>query len=157
MTRRRLGFDPWVFWASGFGLGFMSFAPGTWGSLLAVALRLAEWKTPWGMQAAVAGLAVLLGIPLTGRAARRLGGGDPPQVVWDETAALLAATVGVPLKPWPLAGLFVAFRLFDIVKPWPIRLVDEKVHGGIGIMADDLVAAGFALAVVSGVRYFLRV
>lgn len=154
MTRPR-STDFWTFWATGFGLGRIPVAPGTWGSLLAIALRYAEGGLGLPARALLALAAILAGVPLTAHAARRLGRADPPEVVWDETAALLAATLAVPLAPLPLLGLFLAFRFFDILKPWPVSLLDRRVRGGAGIMADDLAAAALAVLVVVGVERLL--
>jgi phosphatidylglycerophosphatase A len=140
--------DPATFVATGFGLGLMPFAPGTWGSLLALGWRVLEGPLGFAPRAILAAVAVIAGVPLCGHAARRFGRHDPPEVVWDEVAALLAATLAVPFRPLPLLVLFLSFRFFDILKPWPVRVLDRRVGGGIGIMADDL-AAAFLATIVS--------
>ncbi len=145
MNGRRI--DPATFWATGFGLGLIPFAPGTWGSLFALVLRVAEGDLALPVRAALATAAVILGVPLCGHASRRLGRPDPPEVVWDEIAALLAATLAVPFRPLPLVVLFFAFRFFDILKPWPVRFLDRRLGGGVGIMADDLASAALAVVV----------
>ncbi len=140
--------DVATFVATGLGLGLMPFAPGTWGSLLALVLRVAEGGLGFPFRAVLAAAAVVFGVPLCAHAARRFGRPDPPEVVWDEIAALLSATLAVPFRPLPLIALFLAFRFFDILKPWPIRLLDRRLRGGVGIMADDLAAAAAAVLVV---------
>ena len=147
MNGRRM--DAWTWVATGFGLGLLPWAPGTWGSLLALGVRVAEGPLGLAARAVIAALAVLVGVPLCAHAARRLGRSDPPQVVWDEVAALLAATLVVPFRPLPLAALFLAFRFFDILKPWPVGFLDRKLKGGLGIMADDLAAAALAAVAVA--------
>ena len=147
MNGRRM--DVWTLAATGFGLGLLPWAPGTWGSLLAIGVRVAEGPLGLAARAVIAALAVLLGVPLCAHAARRLGRPDPPQVVWDEVAALLAATLVVPFRPLPLAALFLAFRFFDILKPWPVGFLDRKLKGGLGIMVDDLAAAALAAVAVA--------
>ena len=81
-------------------------------------------------------------------ASRRLGRPDPPQVVWDEVVGYLACMLAAPPGwYWVVAG-FLAFRFFDIVKPWPIAWLDRRVPGGQGIMVDDLAAAVYAWGAV---------
>jgi len=126
--------------ATGFGSGFLWPAPGTWGSLLGVVLfipLLAPLAWPWQLAAGV--VLTLLGTVAAEIAAPGLGGDDPSAVVVDEWAAMWLSMVAMqtPLG-WALA--FFLFRGFDIVKPFPARNF-ESLHGGIGIMADDVVAA----------------
>lgn len=134
---------------TGFGSGLLRPAPGTWGSLLALALwwwLLAE--APWPAQLAVAAITFVAGTWLTGVVARRYGVGDDPRIVIDEFAGLWVALLGAP-STWAgaLAG-FVLFRLFDVLKPWPIRWVERRVPGAFGVMADDVVAGIAALIVL---------
>ena len=137
------GFDPrrthhWI--AFGLGSGLAPKAPGTFGTLAAVPLY---WLlSPLPLAAYLTILAVLfgLGIWACGRTARDLGGQDPGAIVWDEVVGYLAAMTAAPAGwPWVLAG-FILFRLFDIWKPWPIRWLDRRGKGGLGIMLDDLAA-----------------
>jgi phosphatidylglycerophosphatase A len=95
---------------------------------------------------AVVALLFLVGIPICAHTANRLGVHDHPGIVWDEIVGYLVTMAFAPAGwLWVAAG-FVLFRLFDIVKPWPIRWCDRKVHGGFGIMLDDLLAGVFAAA-----------
>jgi phosphatidylglycerophosphatase A len=97
---------------------------------------------------AVIALSFLLGIWLCDAAASNLGVHDHPGIVWDEFVGLWVSCIALPTGwPWLLAA-FVLFRFFDILKPWPIRWLDRKVPGGLGIMVDDLLAGLFALAVI---------
>lgn len=149
---RSLVRDPLHLLSLGLGVGLLPFAPGTWGSLvgLALAIGLAELPGPvyWPFTAA----AFVLGIPLCGRTARALAAVDPGVIVWDEVVGMLvtvglAAGIGsgsVTIEPIDWAGAFVLFRFFDIVKPWPIRALERRLKGGLGVMADDLVAGGLA-------------
>jgi len=135
--------DP-VHWpAFGFGLGLMPFAPGTFGSLLGVPLW---WFTPsvlW-IQLLVAIVTFLAGIWICGESARRIGVHDHGGIVWDEVVGMYLTLLVVPPEiPWIIAS-FLAFRLFDIVKPWPIRDLDHRLQGGLGIMLDDVMAALYA-------------
>ncbi|MDJ0751474.1 MAG: phosphatidylglycerophosphatase A [Woeseiaceae bacterium] len=136
--------DPVHFLAFGFGTGLAPFAPGTFGSLPGVLLF---WMTvDFGLyvQLGVAIALALVGIWLCGESARRIGVHDHGGIVWDEIVGMYITLLAAPatMTGWALA--FVAFRLFDIVKPWPIRDLDHSIRGGLGIMLDDLVAALYA-------------
>lgn len=135
-----------VHWlALGFGSGLAPRAPGTFGTLAAVPLHLLLVQLPWAAHAATVLLACIGGIALCGASARRLGVHDHPAIVWDEIAAFLLLAFLLPAQGlgW-LVAAFLLFRLFDIWKPWPIRGLDHRIHGGTGIMLDDLVAALYA-------------
>ena len=136
--------DPVHFLALGFGSGLAPFAPGTFGSLvgLAIALWLAPLGLAWDLAAAV--VAVLAGIWICGESARRLGVHDHPAIVWDEVAGMMIAMLAVPEAWWGAPLAFVLFRVFDIAKPWPIREIDHGMGGGAGIMLDDVLAGLFA-------------
>jgi phosphatidylglycerophosphatase A len=123
-------------------------APGTAGSLLALPLFLLLAPLPLPVFLAVVALAALLGIWLCGQAAQMLGVHDHEGIVWDEfVGQWLTLVVLVPATSFDLAMVgwmawgFALFRLFDILKPWPIRWADQHVHGGFGIMLDDVLAA----------------
>ncbi|MEO1421253.1 MAG: phosphatidylglycerophosphatase A, partial [Pseudomonadota bacterium] len=102
---------------------------------------------------ALAVFITLIGIPICGVSARKLGVHDHGGIVWDEIAGAYLIFLPIPRTwPWLIAG-FVTFRILDIVKPWPIRELDHRLHGGLGIMLDDVLAAliGAAiLAMISG-------
>ncbi|NND53648.1 MAG: phosphatidylglycerophosphatase A [Gammaproteobacteria bacterium] len=135
--------DP-VHWpAFGFGLGLSPFAPGTFGSLLGIPLW---WFTPpvlW-VQLLVGAVVVIAGIGICGASARRIGVHDHGGIVWDEIAGMYLTLLVVPREFWWILASFLAFRLFDIVKPWPIRDLDHRLQGGLGIMLDDVMAALYA-------------
>jgi len=147
--------DPVHFLAFGFGTGLSPWAPGTVGSLPGLALA---WLTlplalPWRLLAGV--VLVLAGIWLCGESARRIGVHDHPGIVWDEIAAMYLLLLLLP-PSWPLWALaFGLFRLFDIWKPWPIRDLDHRLHGGLGIMLDDLVAALYAASLLAFYRWLM--
>jgi len=137
--------DPVHFLAFGGGAGLVPRAPGTAGSVvgLVAAWWLLDWPLAW--QLAVVAVVIALGIWVCGASARRLGVHDHQSIVFDEIAGVLVTALAVPEKSvfW-FALVFVLFRFFDIVKPWPIRDVDHRLGGGLGIMLDDLMAAVFA-------------
>lgn len=130
----------------GFGSGLAPFAPGTFGTLFAIPpyLLLAQLPLAWYLLAVL--LAFAAGVYLCGYTSAALGVHDHSAIVWDEFVGLWITMAAVPTQwQWILAG-FVLFRLFDIVKPWPVKIADEKMKGGFGIMFDDLLAALYALA-----------
>lgn len=148
--------------AFGFGAGLAPKAPGTIGTLVAIPLFLL--LQPLGLPAYLAVTAVLFlfGCWLCGESARRLGAHDHAGIVWDEIVAFLLtmAPLLLPLQrseiipDWGWLALgFALFRFFDVLKPWPINLADRRVHGGFGIMLDDLLAAGYAGLLLSAALY----
>jgi len=142
--------NPVHFLAFGFGSGAMPKAPGTWGTLAALPFVLLWQQLPAGGYELVLLLSTLLGIWLCGRTSRDLGVHDHGGIVWDEFVGLwLTLWLAPPGWGWLLAG-FLLFRLFDIWKPWPIRLADRHVHGGLGIMLDDILAGIMAWLVLQG-------
>lgn len=135
--------------AFGFGTGLAPFAPGTFGTLVGIPLWLLLCLLPVGVYAGVVLTLFVGGCWLCGRSAKLLGVHDHPGIVFDEVVGFLLTAM--PLLPalhwhsghlwlWLLAA-FLLFRLFDILKPPPIRWLDRHVHGGFGIMLDDAVAA----------------
>jgi phosphatidylglycerophosphatase A len=146
--------DPAVLICCGFGSGFLPKAPGTWGSVLALIIwwGMLAHHTVW-VQLLVCAAVLLLSVALIDRLHRRYGVGDDPTIVIDEFVGLWLVLAWVPEHwAWAIVG-FVAFRVFDIVKPWPINVLDARVHGGFGVMLDDLVAGLIALIVV-WISYF---
>lgn len=135
--------QPLHFLAFGMGAGLSPKAPGTMGTLLAVAIYLPLSYLPIWWYLAITLVAIVAGIWICGWSARQLGVHDHPGIVWDEIAGYLVTMIWAPPGiPWVLAG-FVLFRFFDILKPGPIGWLDRRVKGGLGIMLDD-VAAGIA-------------
>jgi phosphatidylglycerophosphatase A len=148
--------DPVHLLATGFGAGLMPRAPGTAGSLLALVPCWLLLYLSWPWRLAIATAVVVAGVWIAGESARRLGQHDHPAIVLDEIAAMLALTLAVPRNVYWLLGAFVLFRLFDITKPWPIRDLDHRIGGGLGIMLDDIVAAAFAAFCLFLTRYLLE-
>ncbi|MBT8107769.1 MAG: phosphatidylglycerophosphatase A [Gammaproteobacteria bacterium] len=141
--------DPVNFLAFGFGSGLAPFAPGTFGSIPGLVLF---WLTldfgPY-VQLGVAVALVLAGIWICGESARRIGVHDHGGIVWDEIAGMYLTLFVAPVTLWGFALAFVLFRIMDIVKPWPIRDLDHRIHGGLGIMLDDLLAALYAASLLA--------
>lgn len=130
------------------GAGLSPVAPGTVGALAGIPAGLALGLAGPLVAAIVLVLAAGIGIWACGTAARHAGVHDHPAIVFDEAWAMAAVAAFVPAGFLALVLGFVAFRLFDIVKPWPIGAIDRHVGSGLGIMLDDAVAALFALASV---------
>lgn len=141
--------------AFGFGSGAMKRAPGTWGSLAAIPCwYLLAWL-PVPAYWALVGLAFVAGILLCGRTAKDLGVHDHPGIVWDEFVGMWVALGVFPEQVGGVLLAFVLFRLFDILKPWPISWLDRQLPGGLGIMTDDLLAGALALACLAAVDHWL--
>ncbi|HET9693530.1 MAG TPA: phosphatidylglycerophosphatase A [Steroidobacteraceae bacterium] len=140
--------------ALGFGAGLAPVAPGTFGSLVGLALGLLVLQAGWWVAAVAALLASVAGIWICGASARRLGVHDHPAIVWDEVAGMMLVTLAAPPTWWGAALGFLLFRLFDVWKPWPIREADHGIPGGAGIMLDDILAALMAAAVLLLVRHY---
>ena len=141
--------QPVHFLALGFGAGLVPRAPGTAGTLVAVLPAWLIAPCPLPLRAALVLALFGLGVWVCGESARRLGTHDHPAIVLDEVVGFLAACLVLPAHPLWLPVAFVLFRFFDIAKPWPIRDLDHRLHGGVGIMLDDLVAALYAAACLS--------
>ncbi len=132
--------------ATGFGSGLVPVAPGTVGTIAAIPFYMMFAFLPWTWLF-VATLAIcLFGPYICGKAADDIGVHDHKAIVWDEFAGLFITMCFVPFSWTALALGFVLFRIFDVLKPWPISLMDKKLEGGFGIMMDD-VAAGLAAGV----------
>jgi phosphatidylglycerophosphatase A len=137
--------DPVHILAFGFGTGLSPVAPGTVGSLVGVLFAWLTLDLGLPLQLAVAAVLSLAGIWICGESARRIGVHDHGGIVWDEIAGMYITLLAAPptIVGWLLA--FALFRAFDIAKPWPIRDLDHRLGGGLGIMLDDLAAALYAL------------
>ncbi|MEG3639472.1 phosphatidylglycerophosphatase A family protein [Magnetococcus sp. PR-3] len=126
------------------GSGWSPKAPGTMGTVASIPL---VWLAMYGgvtVHVIILVITSAVGWWVCNRAVVLLGREDPGAVVIDETAGLLLTMLFVPLTGTNLLVGFVLFRFFDILKPWPIRWLDKHIHGGLGIMLDDLVAGIFA-------------
>ena len=147
--------DPGHLLSLGFGSGLAPRAPGTFGTLVAVPVYLLCAQLPLVTYLSVVVAAFVLGVYLCGRTARALGVHDHPGIVWDEVVGyLLTMAWAPPGWLWVVLG-FICFRIFDILKPWPIRVLDRSVHGGFGIMIDDALAGGLAALCLVGIAWAL--
>lgn len=144
LTPRQILQDPVLFLAFGFGSGLARKAPGTFGTAAAIPLYCLFALAPLPVYGLLTVLVTVIGIWICGVAAEKLAEHDFGGIVWDEIAGYLITMWLVPFS-WPAVFWgFVLFRIFDIAKPWPIRWIDRKVQGGLGIMLDDVLAGVFA-------------
>jgi phosphatidylglycerophosphatase A len=143
--------------ALGFGAGLAPRAPGTAGTLLAWVLH---WMLAFFLTAptllALLVPAFALGVWACARTGRALGAADHGAMVWDEIVAFMLVLVFTPTGnyAWQATG-FVLFRVFDILKPPPIRYFDQTLKGGFGVMFDDLLAAFFTLLALAAVKVLM--
>jgi phosphatidylglycerophosphatase A len=138
-----------MFIATGAGSGYLPKAPGTWGSLVGVLLWLAGMnRLALGPYLAVLAVLFIIGTIAAGTAEKIVDQGDPGIVVIDEIVGQLLTLTLAPA--YPLAALvgFALFRLFDIRKPFPVGWLDQRIHGGLGIMLDDVAAGIYALLIL---------
>ncbi|MEE4161704.1 MAG: phosphatidylglycerophosphatase A [Woeseiaceae bacterium] len=147
--------DPVHILAFGFGSGLAPFAPGTFGTLVALPLFWLTRDLAVALQLGVALLAAIAGIWICGESSRRLGVHDHGGIVWDEIVAMYLVLIVAPLTVAGWIAAFALFRVFDIVKPWPIRDLDHRLGGGLGIMLDDLVAALYAAVLLGFYRWLM--
>jgi len=142
--------------ACGFGSGLSPFAPGTVGTLF-------SWASfpllrPWMNDFELLGFLLVCfvgGVLAAHRTGADLGVVDHGSIVWDEIVPFWLVLVFCPAGwLWQTAAFFL-FRFFDIVKPQPARYFDERVKNGFGVMADDVIAAGYTILVLAGARFVL--
>jgi phosphatidylglycerophosphatase A len=139
--------------ATWFGTGLLPFAPGTFGTLGAVPLVLALQHYPLACRIPFFLLFLATAIWASGRAASLLDTPDPSQVVIDEVAGFLAASVLLRFSWQGLGAAFILFRVFDILKPFPAGFLDRRLKGGIGIVLDDIAAGCYVLGVMEIMQY----
>lgn len=146
---------PIHFLALGFGSGLAAKAPGTFGTIAAIPLYLLmmNLSLPWYLGLTL--LSVIAGFYICDKASKDMGVHDHGAIVWDEVAGLLITLIAAPAGWLWLAVGFGLFRFFDILKPWPIKWLDAKVHGGFGIMIDDVLAGVFACLCLHGLVYLV--
>jgi phosphatidylglycerophosphatase A len=155
--RKRLMSHPAGWIATALGAGLFPKAPGTAGSLVAL--------LPWwfllrdlspGIYLAVLIAGFVLGVWACEVSDRRLGMHDQGALVWDEVIGMWITLFAAPAQWWWMIVGFALFRLFDIWKPWPVSWADHRVHGGLGVMLDDVAAGIYALIVLQLVAALVR-
>ena len=132
--------DAVVLLATGFHIGNIPFAPGTLGSLLGLPLgyALAEFAMPVVMICAL--LFIFFAVWIAHAAEKILKQKDPGCIVIDEIAGMIVTLIGLPFNRVTVVLGFILFRVLDIIKPYPIRNLDKRLPGGLGVVADDVVA-----------------
>jgi phosphatidylglycerophosphatase A len=143
----------WV--ATWFGCGLMHPGPGTWGTLGGLALALILLALG-GTMALLAGIAATIaaGFWAARAFAGMTGTHDNSMIVIDEVAGIMIALLGSTLSPLSIILAFVLFRLFDILKPWPISWLDKNMDGAAGVMADDILAGIFTALCLTGIHHY---
>ncbi|QDY41195.1 phosphatidylglycerophosphatase A [Candidatus Pantoea soli] len=143
--------NPWHLLATGFGSGLSPIMPGTAGSVAAIPFWWLMTSLPLQIYTLLVLVGISVGVYLCHRTARDMGVHDHGSIVWDEFIGMWITLMAIPAMSWQwvLAG-FVIFRLFDMWKPWPIRWFDRNVHGGMGIMVDDIIAGVISAGILYG-------
>lgn len=145
---------PHVWLATWFGSGFIYPAPGTWGTLATIPLGVACMALGGLTTLAFAIVIVsLAGIWAIRRFETTTRTHDNAIVVIDEAAGMLITLLAAPFTPAGLVCAFILFRIFDILKPWPVGWLDKNIKGAYGVMADDWMAGVYAALVLAGGRY----
>ena len=151
---RKVMTNPIHFFAFGFGSGLSPFAPGTFGTLMAIPLYLLMMQLSLASYLILVAIVCVSGIWICDKSSNLLGVHDHGGIVWDEFAGFFITMIAAPAGwIWIVIG-FALFRLFDIWKPSPISLLDKKVEGGLGIMIDDIVAGAYALICMQALHFF---
>ncbi len=135
--------SPVNFLALGAGSGLAPVAPGTFGTVAAIPLLFLMPNDPIKFAVVIVAL-FILGVWLCDQCAKSLGVHDHPAIVWDEWVGFFITMIAVERSFLFVLLGFALFRFFDVLKPWPIRLADKNMHGGLGIMVDDVLAGVFA-------------
>lgn len=147
--------DPVVCIALGMGSGLSPSAPGTAGTLASIPLFLLIQDLSLTLYATITLVIMISGIWICSYTSRKLGVHDHPAIVIDEVAGFLITMFAVPDGwQWVFAG-FILFRFFDVVKPWPISWIDKNIHGGFGIMIDDVVAGLVSMLLLQSYWYWI--
>lgn len=146
---------PAHFFALGFGSGLAPKAPGTFGTLFAMLIWLFISHLSLSLKIIIIFISFLLGIYFCKKTSEDLGTHDHGAIVWDEFVGFWLTMIFIPDGFfWLLLG-FMVFRIIDIMKPWPISLLDKNIKGGFGIMIDDIFAGFFAGAILFFVNLYL--
>lgn len=140
--------NPLYFIAFGFGTGAIPFAPGTFGTLIAIPFYLLLRPLPAYLYIVIVAILTAASIWLCDRVTREIKYHDHQGMNLDEIIGFLVTMTFAPTHwIWIIIG-FGLFRFFDIVKPWPIQVIDEKTSGGLGVILDDVIAGLFSCAVL---------
>ena len=142
--------------ATGFYIGTVPVAPGTFGSLIGLPLCLLLSRLTFLQSVMIILVFILFAVGIASAAEKILKQKDPGQIVIDEIAGLLVTFAGLPFNLKTALAGFIIFRIFDILKPFPIRILDKRMGGGSGVVLDDVVAGIYANLFLRLVIYFSR-
>lgn len=142
--------------ATGFSVGRVPRAPGTFGTLLGIPICYALSGIGVSATALIVGALILFAVWVAGRAERLLGQKDAACIVIDEIAGMVVALAGMSATSFNLAAGFIAFRAFDIIKPFPARQIDRQMAGGWGTVLDDVVAGAYANISLRVLSFFFQ-
>ncbi len=144
-----------MFIATGAYTGYLPKAPGTWGTLVALPLNLLLLLLPGQGYAISLAVILVLAVYTAGAAEKILDRKDPGAIVIDEIIGMLITLIGAPANPVVWLMAFLLFRLFDILKPWPVSWADRHLNGGLGIVMDDLLAGIYAWLCLHGALFLI--
>jgi phosphatidylglycerophosphatase A len=150
--------NPSLFIATGFGVGLIPFAPGTFGSGigLCIYIFLAHFMQDTSINSAFIYLLLLaISFFVVQQSIKELGNKDHQEIVIDEILAMMLVAHFIPPDPKWAMGAFIIFRFFDIVKPFPIRQIEASQNNAFGIMVDDQIAAGYSIIVILILKYLM--
>ena len=148
--------NPSLFLVTGFGIGLLPVAPGTFGSMLGMVLFLAltHLYLPVFWLSLIIVILYFFSYLAVQSALKIIKRPDPGEIVIDEVLGMMLVMMTIPPDPkWAFLA-FILFRMFDIIKPWPINQVDNKLKNALGVMLDDFIAALYAGIVIIGIRLF---
>ena len=150
--------NPYVFFSSGFGIGLIPIAPGTFGSGFGLCLYiyLAHFYFPTFLIYLSLFVALLIAWFAINQSLKILGKGDHPEIVIDEIIGMMFVASFLPADPYWAIAAFLIFRFFDINKPFPIGAVDREFKSAFGIILDDMIAAGYSIAIIIIASALLR-
>lgn len=146
-----------LFLATGFFVGTVPFAPGTFGAIIGLPVCFLISKLNFLLAVVYTLVFILFAIWVAAAAGKILKKEDPAEIVIDEIAGLMVTLVGIPFTPGTAIAGFVIFRAFDILKPFPIRTLEEKVSGGPGIVLDDVMAGIYGNIVLRLAIYLMNI
>ena len=141
--------------ATGGGLGYIPFAPGTFGSLpgIAIAYVLSRW--PLLVSVAAVGVMIVCAIRIAHQGEKLLGREDPGAIVIDEIAGMTVTLIGLPFNFFTAAGGFLVFRILDITKPFPAKALERNLKGGTAVVMDDIAAGIYGNLLLRVALYLL--
>ncbi len=142
-----------MFFATGCFIGNIPFAPGTFGTILGLPLYFFLSRTNFSLAVLLTVIFIIFAIFIAHHAEKILKKNDPGCIVVDEIAGFMIAIFNLPFNAFYVLAGFVIFRFFDILKPFPIRLIERKLSGGTAIVMDD-VAAGICTNIVLRILFF---